>query len=289
MIAGTEHSHWALWGTWRRGPDLVAHVADTAARCTNGDARIAIHVRDDVEYASNDDNLAEKISDSALSRFNVMVIESGDESLHIRISFVRQRGMILVGAREPRQANVKHGVVLEVTSDDPTRGDDVASAKLAVANAIERGRPRWVTRVPRHGRAARARPRVGFPRGQGGSASRLLESRLRRWPEPSGFPAIFTVLSLALYAGLITVLAAFDLYHGKSLDLGDQTTRIVVGVLGAVVCAAALLLQRWAFPAVEVSSLPNASRASRVLFSSLTFSTVIGLVLSFPGLEDLFK
>jgi hypothetical protein len=117
--AGTEHSHWVLWGTWRRGPDLVAHIAAVVAEHTGmRHARVEVHFRDDVEVAKSD-NLGAEITGQGLRGFSAIFIEGGEDTLRARVAFVRRPTEVCVGAHEPRRALVRAGVVLEVTSSEP--------------------------------------------------------------------------------------------------------------------------------------------------------------------------
>ena len=286
-MAGTAHSHWALWSTWRRGPDLLQHVAELVREVTGSEAKVRVLFRDDTEQATSGQALTEQITGQGLGGFRAILIEGGSPSLRARAAFVRSPTDVLVGEDEPRRARVRAGVMLEVTSTDPGRGADVARAKEALAAAIDRGRPRLVTREARHGQAVRRE--ASSASGEPGSASRLLERNIRGWPPRSGFPVLFMLMTLAVYAGLIVLLASVEtLYPGETLAWELlRVKRVVVG-LGLVVAIASYPAQRWAFPAVEVATLTNLRRSTRYLSSTAGISAVVGFVLKIPGLGSLF-
>ena len=151
-VAGTEHSHWALWGTWRRGPDLVGRVAELVQDQIQTKATIEVECGRDVEAVESGDDLKPKLTGQALKQFRTIAIKGDGDELRVRIVFVRRPADVAVGTNEPRRARVKAGVVLEVTSSDRAKGEAVARAKRILADALERGRPRWVTRPALHGR-----------------------------------------------------------------------------------------------------------------------------------------
>jgi hypothetical protein len=177
-----------------------------------------------------------------------------------------------------------------VSSDDPSCGDEVARAKDALAAAIERGHPSLVLRPPRHGRARRRDEQ--HPDGEPGSASALLERTIRGWPRRSAFSVMFVLVALALYAGVIALLATVDfpfLYDGETLDLGLPAVRWIVAVLALAVPAGAIWLQPRLFPAVEVATLTSARRALRLLGSWASIPVVAGAITQLPFVADLFK
>jgi hypothetical protein len=271
----------------------VDHVANVVAECTDAPANIEVLYRDDREVIRSGESLAEKTTGQGLSGFRAIKIEGEakerEPNLHVRVAFVRRPTEVLVGEGDPRRAQVRAGVVLEVTSTDPRRGDKVAATKQAIARAIERGRPRFVTRQSFHGRA-----RVWSLQhkdGEPGSASRLLERRIVGWPKRSGFPVLFIALALAVYVGAVA-LAVWKpiplLYEGKVLNWDKASVRRIVIGFGFVVAAAAYVAQRWLFPSVEVATLTNARRGVRAIGSSISISVVAGLLLKIPGFGDLF-
>lgn len=288
-MSGTAHSHFGLWGTWRRGPDLVEHVADVVARSIGSEADVKVLYRDDTELTKSGEELATAITGQALGDFRAILIEGEGNGLHVRVAFVRRPTEVLVGLGQPRRARVSAGVVLEVCSTDPTLGGGVAGAKTAITKAIERGRPRGVTRPARHGRAARRD--AEHPDGEPGSASRLLERSIGRWPSRLAFPVMFVLLSLAAYVGVIALMTATPipaLYEDQVLDWSKGLVRWLVVGLGAGVAVAAVVAQRWLFPPVEVATLTNVRRGTRALASWATISTVAGALLQIPGFDSLF-
>jgi len=288
IAGGTEHSHWGLWSTWRSGPDLVRHIAEVAAECTLRPAEIRVRYRDDEETAADGEDLQTEITGAALKHFRELLIEAGDEGLKARITFIGGPQDVLVGDREPVPARVRAGVVLEVMSSDPARGDDVRRTKRALAAAIERGRPRGITRRSRHGWARREAAPPGRPDQPGASASRALERAIVGWPPRSGFPVLFVGAALLLYTASVAVLARPGVVEtGKRLDLDKSLWPVLVA--GAVVAVLAFVAQRFMFAPVEVRSVPNALRAAKWVGSGVTLSTVLTALAKYAPVEDYFS
>jgi hypothetical protein len=281
----SAHSHWELWSMWRRGPDLVAHIARVLKARASDDFRIEVRVRGDIERFTDADDFASKVTGQALKQFQAILIEGADDDLRGRVSFVRRPTEVPVGEHCARLHRVRHGVVLEVTSSREDRGDDTREAKQALAAALERGRPRWITRRSRAGHAARGEPRPGDPPERGASASRLLEEELRTWPKPSGFPLIFVGLTLLLYAATVAVLDK-DWIDGLHLTLGDEgVVPLVIGI-GAVLAVVAFFVQPWLFAAVEVATQTNARRFGRLAISTVSLSSITGALTKLRPLQD---
>lgn len=287
-MVGTAHSAWGLWGAWRRGPDLVARVAQCVAAQTGRPAQVAIVVGGDKLEFTSEDDLEGALK--PLKGFSVMTIESRGAGIHARVAFIRRAGEFSVGARKPRRARVRHGVLLEVTAKTSDAGTTVADAKEAIAAALERGRPR-LTRPSVQLTAKRPDPAPGYSAERAGSASLALERYLRDWPGPSGFPLIFVLLSLLAYAGVVALLTIGDglIFPDKALDLDRASVQVAVGVVGVVVGVAALIAQAVLFPPVEVATLTNARRVTKVLFSSITISSLAGVLVKIPWIQDLFS
>jgi hypothetical protein len=278
QLAGTEHSHWALWTTWRRGPEHLAHIAQIVADRTCSPAEIRVRVRDDVETTTNGKDLAAELTGEGIKGFDAILIEGRGEGLRVRIAFVRRKRDILIGDRVPRQASIKRGVVLEVMSTSPARGTKVAQVKEEIANAIERGRPRWISRIARHGQGTRALVEPGQVDLSGASASRKLEERLRKWPGVNPFPALFIVAAMGLYVAAVEVFG----------DWGS-CEKLAVIPIGLAVGVAAYVLQRWLFPSVEVANLPNARRAGKLALSYFPIPALVAGLVELSEVEKLFS
>jgi hypothetical protein len=145
--------------------------------------------------------------------------------------------------------------------------------------AIERGRPRWVTRPARFGHCGR--------RG-GASASRQLEAEVLKWPSRILFPIAFVLASIAIYIGAIVLAVHEPVFNGCTLDWGKNSVHWVAVIVGVGVAVAASIAQGRLFPSMEVATLTSARRAVRGL-TTASLSAGIAFVLSIPGVTRLFK
>jgi hypothetical protein len=276
---GTEHSHWGLWGTWRRGPDVVGHIADVVQKHA-GPATIRMRFRDDEEQLTAGVDLGKSMTGQATGEFDSILIDAGTpDDVQIRVAFVRKPTDVEIGARRSRLARVRAGVVMEALSSDPERGDNVARAASAVVAAIERGRPRWVTRRARIGSSARE---------EGASASRQLEREVVKLPRRILFPIAFVLASVAIYIGTVVLAVHEPVFNGCTLDWGKDSVHLVAVVVGVAVTVAAAFAQARLFPSMEVATLTSARRAVRGI-TTASLSAAIGFVLSIPGVTHLFK
>jgi uncharacterized protein YaaQ len=276
---GTEHSHWGLWGTWRRGPDVVGHIADVVQKHA-GPATIRMRFRDDEEQLTAGVDLGKSMTGQATGEFDSILIDAGTpDDVQIRVAFVRKPTDVEIGARRSRLARVRAGVVMEALSSDPERGDDVARAASEVVAAIERGRPRWVTRRARIGSSARE---------EGASASRQLEREVVKLPRRILFPIAFVLASVAIYIGAVVLAVHEPVFNGCTLDWGKDSVHLVAVVVGVAVTVVAAFAQARLFPSMEVATLTSARRAVRGI-TTASLSAAIGFVLSIPGVTHLFK
>jgi hypothetical protein len=306
--AGTEHSSWALWGTWRARPDLMLRIARAVKEKTGERTVVAVKLGRDVERVlttdEEEEDLESQLTHDALKKFHTATISSKDDHHSVRVVFVRRPDDVEIGARDPRRGTVKAGVVLEVISFEPSQEKTVIDTANYVAEAVERGRPRLMARGALKGTSKRGDSRPTFPCGSGGSASRSLERAVRESPKRNSFWLIFVLICLGLYAGAIALLATVPLLYpasetdgvdvpGRVLDVGRPSVQWLVAGLGVVVAVAAFFAQRWLFPPVEVARLPRTGKAFKAAVAALGTTGVVGavagLLLEIPGLAELFE
>src|SRR4051794_8389282 len=151
--SGRPACEFACWSAWSGSPEMIVHVARTAAAAVaqsravaidavDGTARprddaqaarvrISVFVREDVETFADPDELLRLVTPEALEHFERIEIDAHGEQLFARVVIARSAG---------RRA----GVELVVWSSAEETQDEVVIAARVIARSVQRGFRRYL-------------------------------------------------------------------------------------------------------------------------------------------------